>query len=81
MKLKRANRPTVQAVVGCPHEHVNGICLGVAICRDCGRVFIELSDGTIKTCRAGGYTPNDAVSGGAERRTLDGLVGNSGGDK
>jgi hypothetical protein len=58
MKPKRANRPTVQSVVGCSHKHVNGICLGVAFCCDCGRVFIDRNDGTVKTCRAGGYTSN-----------------------
>jgi len=60
MKTKRkpAVSSTVGRLVGCAHPRAAALALGVAFCRDCGRVLIQHNDGKVTTARAAGYTPN-----------------------
>lgn len=59
-KRKAAASSTVGRLVGgCAHPRAGALLsLGVAFCRDCGRVLIQHNDGKVTTARAAGYTPN-----------------------
>ena len=63
-KRKSAVSSTVRRLVGCSHPRADALALGVAFCRDCGRVLIQRNDGKVTTARAAGYTPNKSITGG-----------------